>query len=181
MRKTLASVLLISLFALGFPQDFLEILNPPKPVVIESPLSVPVRAIESVSVTLWLNDVVLEKVSIGTGQTHEFKIFLDRARNNEIKFEVENNDKKQIVIFEVTYLPKVHAVVDRDFPGENGEPVNGIPHFNSVQKAVDYFKGRQNNDEKIYVFVKSGDYYEKITIDVSNLSLIGEDVYKTRL
>lgn len=180
MRKTLVALLVTLLFALGFPQKFLEVLNPPSLVVIERSLNVSLKALENVFVTLLLNDAILERASIEAGQTREFRIPLDRVRN-KIVFEARKNGEGQTLIFEVTYLPRVHAVVDKSFSGENGELVDGVPHFNSVQKAIDYLRERRNNDERLYVFVKNGDYYEKITIDVPNLSLIGEDVYKTRL
>lgn len=66
-----------------------------------------------------------------------------------------------------------NAVVDP------AQPVPGGNYFSSLAAAID---AAPNNSTKPYrIFIKSGDYYEKIIIAKPNIHLIGESREKTRI
>ena len=70
-------------------------------------------------------------------------------------------------------------IVDGSFHGEDGNRVNGIPTYNTVQAAIDSISSKNTKEKKIYI--KSGSYYEKLNINKPNVTIIGEDPEKTVL
>ena len=70
-------------------------------------------------------------------------------------------------------------IVDGSFEGEDGNKVNGIPTYKTVQAAVDSISSKNTSEKKIYI--KNGTYYEKLNISRPNVTLIGEDPEKTVL
>jgi pectinesterase len=66
-----------------------------------------------------------------------------------------------------------NAIVDLTLPESSGN------YFSSLSAAID---AAPNNSKKPYrIFIKSGDYYEKIIIAKPNIHLIGESREKTRI
>lgn len=72
-----------------------------------------------------------------------------------------------------------NIIVDKQYTGENGNKVDGIAYYNTVQGAIDSI-GKNNTEEKI-IFIKNGVYKEKIKISTPNITLVGESSERTIL
>ena len=58
--------------------------------------------------------------------------------------------------YNYVYLTNYNKVVDSAYGGTDGEEVNGIPTYKTVQAAVDSVSS--NNTERVIILVKEGDY-----------------------
>jgi pectinesterase len=70
---------------------------------------------------------------------------------------------------------KYNAIVDCNYTGIQGAIVNGVRMFKQVAKALD------DANAPCIIFIKNGRYYEKLTIDKSFITFIGESRDKTIL
>ncbi|MBZ0312656.1 pectinesterase family protein [Clostridium butyricum] len=68
-------------------------------------------------------------------------------------------------------------IVDKQYSGNEGENVGGIPTYNTISSAMQSIN-KDNSDEKI-IFIKNGIYKEKLTIAVPNITLVGESAAHT--
>ncbi|MDU4660268.1 MAG: pectinesterase family protein, partial [Clostridium butyricum] len=68
-------------------------------------------------------------------------------------------------------------IVDKQYSGNEGETVGGIPTYNTISSAIQSIN-KDNSDEKI-IFIKNGIYKEKLTIAVPNITLVGESAAHT--
>lgn len=57
--------------------------------------------------------------------------------------------------------------------------MNGIPTYRTVQAAVDAVP--ENNAERQVIYIKKGDYKERLTVESPYISLIGEDEEQVRI
>ncbi|MDS0524762.1 pectinesterase family protein [Clostridium sp. SHJSY1] len=73
----------------------------------------------------------------------------------------------------------VNMVVDANYSGNDGEILNNIKTFKTVQAAINTVP--DNNSNEIIIFIKNGTYKEKMIISKPNITLIGEDSKKTIL
>ena len=81
--------------------------------------------------------------------------------------------------YNYVYLTNYNKVVDSAYEGTDGEEVNGIPTYKTVQAAVDSVSS--NNTERVIILVKEGDYEEHLEVKSPYITLIGEDSEKTRI
>lgn len=81
--------------------------------------------------------------------------------------------------YNYVYLTNYNKVVDSAYEGTDGEKVNGIPTYKTVQAAVDSVSS--NNTERVIILVKEGDYEEHLEVKSPYITLIGEDSEKTRI
>lgn len=70
-------------------------------------------------------------------------------------------------------------MVDSAYDGTDGEQVNGIPTYKTVQAAVNSVD--KANTKRVVILVKEGDYNEHLVVSSPYISLIGEDSEKTRI
>ena len=69
------------------------------------------------------------------------------------------------------------AVVDANYEGRNGAQVGDAKMYSTVQSAIRHAAGRPGHPYVIYI--KKGEYNEKVNVDKPNVTLIGEDRDKT--
>ena len=81
--------------------------------------------------------------------------------------------------YNYVYLTNYNKVVDSAYEGADGEAVNGIPTYKTVQAAVDSVSS--NNTDRVIILVKEGDYEEHLVVNSPYITLIGEDSEKTRI
>ncbi|WP_027328357.1 pectinesterase family protein [Marinimicrobium agarilyticum] len=86
-----------------------------------------------------------------------------------------------LVVWSAVVLPgcdaagdEFHAVVD-----EQGETVNGLPVFTSIEAALKAAPADRENPYRI--LIRAGEYREKLLIDKPNIHLVGEGIHKTRI
>jgi pectinesterase len=65
------------------------------------------------------------------------------------------------------------VVVDCQHSGEPGALIDGKPTFKTIKEALNSAEGK--DDSQFVISIRKGYYYEKISIDLSNIHLEGED------
>jgi pectinesterase len=65
------------------------------------------------------------------------------------------------------------VIVDCQHSGEPGAIINGKPTFKTIKDALKAAEGK--DDSPFIIYIRKGYYYEKTSIDYSNIRLIGED------
>jgi len=160
--------------------------NSPKSVVIDNPYVIEVIPNQDAYLSLYLNDeIVYEDKEIKGKVSNSIQFSFKKSRGNFLRIEIRNK-KGEILEYKyenILFLPKVHIVVDKNYQGEEGTEINGRKYFKSVKNAITYIMLNQGNytNQRVYIFIKSGDYYEKVNIGFPNISLIGEDVNTTKI
>ncbi len=72
-----------------------------------------------------------------------------------------------------------HAVVDTRHEGAPGVKVNGLPHYRTLNSALD--AAPSNGKTSHVIFIRNGRYHEKIVITKPNITLQGEQRDSTLL
>ncbi len=98
---------------------------------------------------------------------------LKEGRNTIEFIFTDENGVKTKETFNIVCLSNIDMVVDSASQVEDGTLVDGIPTYTSMQAAVD--AAPANSDERTVIYVKAGDYEERLVVDKPNISLLGED------
>lgn len=183
--KKVVSLLIIVLFSASFFGGALISMEKLPDATMDNPYTLTIQSQADVVISIFMNDkTVLQETLLKAGNSLSVDLKFEVPRNT-IRIVVRNMNnlnEEQIFVKKILYLSQVDAVVDKNFTGNDGESVNGVPHFTSISAALEFLKNSKNDEEKRkYIFIKSGNYYEKITIDIPNLSLVGEDVLSTKI
>ena len=111
--------------------------------------------------------------------TFDKNITLEKGRN-EVKLVLEyNNGLKVEKTLNYVYLSGYDYVVDASFEGAAGDTsAYGVPEYKTVTEAINAAAGASGTK---VIFVRNGDYAEKIELSTPNITLIGEDSEKTRI
>ncbi|WP_051624241.1 pectinesterase family protein [Clostridium akagii] len=72
-----------------------------------------------------------------------------------------------------------NTVVDINFKGSDGTKLNGIETYKTITEALS--KAPKSSKTEYIIFIKSGRYNEKITVDKPNITLIGQNMSKTKI
>ncbi len=114
--------------------------------------------------------------------------------NDSFKFDTALNEGRNeyLLLFEDTatnkitkkslnfvYLKKWDITVDAAFTGTDGDKVDGIPTYKTVQAAVNTVPA--DNNTAVVIFVKNGQYEERVTVTSPYISILGEDRELTRI
>ncbi|WP_185966760.1 pectinesterase family protein [Clostridium sp. HBUAS56017] len=91
------------------------------------------------------------------------------------KGEVINNAVSENVI----KSKKINVIVDGKYTGVNGQEVNKIKMFSTVQAAINSVP--EDNTSEVIIYIKNGTYKEKINVTQPNVILKGESKDKTIL
>ncbi|MCS7202048.1 MAG: pectinesterase family protein [Dictyoglomus sp.] len=162
-----------------------SIINPLKNVVIENPYVFKIYSTQDAYCNIYLNNNLVVNSSIKSNTISEVPLSFTKSRGNNIKIEIisKSGEKCEFNYENILYLPKVHIIVDKNYQGKDGEEINGIKYFNSILKAIVHviLNQKSYSGNRVFIFIKSGSYYEKVTIGFSNISLIGEDVNTTKI
>ena len=135
---------------------------------------------KAASVSLIVNGTKVDEQSVAVRETFAFKdIAVAEGRNDVELLATDSEGNITRETFNFVYLTNYNAVVDAAYTGTDGEAVNGIPTYKTVQKAVDSVSA--SNTERVVILVKEGDYNEHLQITSPYISLIGEDSTKTRI
>ena len=143
-------------------------------------------ATEAGTVTAYVNGEAQASVEVGVRGAFCFSdLSIAEGRNDVTLILTKLNGTKVRKSFNFVYLTNCDMVVDAAYTGENGAKVNGMPHYATVQAAIDAVPS--TNTERKVILIKAGDYEEKnsstkqLMIDKPYVSLIGEDSEMVRL
>ena len=132
------------------------------------------------NVTLKINGTEAGKTDAAAKGTFSFEDKqLSAGRNNVELLFTDKNGKVTRETFNYVYLTDYQKVVDAKFTGNDGDRVNGIETYKTVQAAVDSVSSA--NSERVIILVKEGDYEEHLIVSSPYITLIGEDSEKTRI
>lgn len=111
--------------------------------------------------------------------TFDKNITLEKGRN-EVKLVLEyNNGLKVEKTLNYVYLSDYDYVVDASFTGTAGDTtVYGAPEYKTVTEAI--AAAGSASGTKV-IFIRNGEYNEKIKVSTPDITLIGEDSEKTRI
>ncbi len=130
------------------------------------------------SVTLLVNGAEAASQTVGARETFSFRdVQIQEGRNDVSLIAVDADGNQSRQTFNFVYLTNYDLVVDASYTGTDGDAVNGIPTYRTVQAAVDSVSS--SNSSRVVILVKEGSYREHLQVKSPNISLIGEDSEKT--
>ena len=132
------------------------------------------------TVTLKINGNVADEQAVGVKGTFTFTDEELSAGRNDVELLITDKDGNVTrETFNYVYLTNYNKVVDASYKGTDGDKVNGIPTYKTVQAAVNSVD--KSNETRVVILVKEGDYNEHLVVSSPYISLIGEDSEKTRI
>lgn len=124
-----------------------------------------------------VNGVKTSTQNVKERGTFKFLLTLEQGRNDVVLYQTDANGNVTRKTFNFVYLTNYDKVVDQTFMGTDGDLVNEIPTYKSIQKAVDSVSS--TNGERVVILVKEGTYVERLDVKSPYITLIGEDSEKT--
>lgn len=135
---------------------------------------------DNVSVILAVNGNKAAQQDVKSKGSFAFTdIAVEEGRNDVELLFVDSKGNTTRETYNYVYLTNYNKIVDSTYEGTDGEDVNGIPTYKTVQAAVDSVSS--NNTERVIILVKEGDYEEHLVVKSPYITLIGEDSEKTRI
>ncbi|SEV82127.1 pectinesterase family protein [[Clostridium] fimetarium] len=131
------------------------------------------------TLALEVNGKQISSATITANGTFSFDIDLTQYRNDVNLYLTDADGKITRKTFNFIYLEKYNILVDGAFTGTDGDLVNGVPTYKTVSAAVATVPA--DNAASKVIFIKNGDYNERVEIKSPYVSLLGEDSVKTRI
>ncbi len=125
------------------------------------------------TLTAYVNGKSAAEQDMSAGESFSFELTAEEGRNDISLIFTDTNGDKTRKTFNFVYLTNYDIVADASYAGTDGELVNGIPTYKTVQAAVDSVPAG-NSDTKV-ILVMAGDYEERLVVNTPNISLVGED------
>jgi pectin methylesterase-like acyl-CoA thioesterase len=131
--------------------------------------------------TIWLeiNGKVYKKDTIKAGKKFNYRFPVEPGQNEVTLYLKDSNGKTSRKAFHFVGLTSYDMVVNAAYKGKDGDKVNKVPTYRTVGAALEDVP--EALAAPYVIFIKNGDYYEKLTVSDPFLSLIGEDRDKTVL
>ncbi|GEM_PF-176358 len=148
--------------------------------IFDTTASVTLHTDEDVTVKASLNGAVTETKAITANEKATFAFNDLKQGRNDVEFlftDKDNNTTRKI--FNFVSNPEIDIVVDSAFTGNDGDVTDGYPTYKTVQAAVSAVPA--DNAEAKVIFIKNGEYEERVEVTAPYVSLLGEDAEKTHL
>ena len=126
-----------------------------------------------------VNGGTASEQAVNAGGNFRFSLTAAEGRNNAELIFTDENGKETRLVYTFVYLTNYDMVVDASYTGEDGALINGLPTYSTVQAAVDAVPS--DNAERQVIYIKSGDYKERLVVNTPYISLIGEDSDSVRI
>lgn len=121
----------------------------------------------------YVNDEMVSEQNIAANGAFDLNLTVASGRNNVELVFTDAKGKETRQAYSFVYLTNASMIVDASYTGEDGAPdANGVPTYKTVQAAVDAVPA--GNTERTTIFIKNGDYEERLVVSAPNISLIGE-------
>lgn len=124
-------------------------------------------------VRAYLNGVQLgEDQTVAANGAFSYAATLTEGSNTVTLILTDENGDWSRAVYNYRYLPttSINMIVDAAYTGTDGAvDANGIPTYHTVQAAVD--NAAAGN---VTIFVRAGDYKERLVVNAPNITLIGE-------
>ena len=121
---------------------------------------------------------VVDTKSVAADEEFTFDITgLEEGRNDVELLLTDEAGKTSRKVFNFVYLTHYDILVDSAYAGEDGQGT--VPTYKTVKAAIDSVAA--DNTKTKVIYIKNGDYNERIEITKPFVSLLGEDSVKTRI
>lgn len=115
--------------------------------------------------------------TVSAGGSFSYDLTLAQGGNTVTLILTDTDGGWSRAVYNYYYLPmnsqSVGGIVDAAYTGVDGaQDTNGIPNYRTVQAAVNAVP--MNNPSETVIFVRAGDYEERLVVDAPNITLIGE-------
>ena len=110
---------------------------------------------------------------ITAGGSFSLNLVMKEGRNDVNLLFTDSQGAVTRKTFNFVYLTNYDMVVNSSYTGTDGDLVNGIPVYKTVQAAVDAVNS--NSTKRNVILVKEGAYREHLIINKPYISLVGED------
>ena len=120
-----------------------------------------------------VNGTETEKQEMTPDGTFSFNCNLQQGRNEIELIFTDSSGMLTREILSVVCLTNYDIVVDASYTGEEGATADGLPTYRTVQAAVDSVPA--DNAERQVIYIKAGDYNERLVVESPYISLVGED------
>lgn len=111
--------------------------------------------------------------------TFNVRLSLDEGRNTVELLFTDSAGKVTRQTRNFVYLTNYDKIVDASYTGEDGTEVDGVPTYSTVQAAVNAVPA--DNKERQIIYIKAGDYEERLVVESPYISLLGEDPDRVRI
>lgn len=123
---------------------------------------------------------------VTAGGNFTLNLQLAQGRNDVRLIFTDENGTETCLTYNFVYLnsSEINMIVDASYEGEDGANVDGIPAYSTVQAAVNAAAQNasvQRSAERTVIFIKNGDYEERLVVSAPNISLIGESEEGVRI
>ena len=144
----------------------------PDETVFQNTVSIGGTVDRSGMLSMNVNGTETEKQDMTPDGTFSFNCSLQQGRNEIALIFTDTKGMATRETFNVVYLTNYDMVVDASYSGEDGAAVDGLPTYSTVQAAVDSVPA--DNTERQVIYIKTGDYNERLVVASPNISLAGE-------
>lgn len=121
----------------------------------------------------YVNDEMVSEQNIAANGAFDLDLTVKPGRNTVELVFTDTNGKETRQAYSFVYLTNADMIVDASYTGEDGTPdANGVPTYSTVQAAVDAVPS--GNAERKTIFIKNGNYEERLVVSSPYISLIGE-------
>lgn len=111
--------------------------------------------------------------------TFNIRLSLDEGRNTVEFLFTDSAGKVTRQTRNFVYLTNYDKIVDAAYTGKDGTKVDGVPTYKTVQAAVNAVPA--DNKERQVIYIKAGDYEERLVVSSPYISLLGEDPDRVRI
>ena len=119
---------------------------------------------------------------VTAGGNFMLNLQLAQGRNDVRLIFTDENGTETCLTYNFVYLDssEIDMIVDASYTEQARSTVNGnIPTYKTVQAAVDAVP--EGNTDRTVIFIKNGDYEERLVVSAPNISLIGESEEGVRI
>ncbi|MDO5403253.1 MAG: pectinesterase family protein [Eubacteriales bacterium] len=147
--------------------------------VFDDKASITMQADEAGTAKMLVNGKEVSSKAVTKDKAFTFIIELAKGRNDvELLFtDADKNTTRKV--FNFVSNPKIDIVVDAAFTGEDGAEMAGYPTYKTVEAAVNSVAA--DNAEAKVIFIKNGEYNERVTVEAPMVSILGEDAENTHI
>ncbi len=132
------------------------------------------------TISAYVNGEAAENKTISTGESFSFSLTVAEGRNDVNLIFTDEDGNKTRQTYNFVYLTHYDMAVDAAYSGTDGDLVNGIPTYKTVQAAVDQAEAGSEGANTV-ILVMAGDYKERLVVNTPYLSIIGEDREMTKI
>lgn len=131
------------------------------------------------TLSLEVNGQITATKQVNADSPFSFSIPLSQTRNDVNLYLTDEQGKTTRKTFNFVRLEHYDMLVDAAFTGDDGTLVNGVPCYATVGAAVKAVPS--DNQKQVTIFIKNGQYQERVVVTSPYISLIGEDSIGTHI